>query len=212
MLKNDVIKTILDFPLVPVFYNSDISYTKKIVEACYNGGIRAFEFTNRGKDAISVFEQLASFIKNEYKDMVLGIGTVVDSQTAQKYIDLGADFIVQPGLTHEVGACCVSNNIAWIPGVLTPTEIYAALNAGADAVKIFPGSVVGSSYVKALRGPMPDVKIMVTGGVEPTDASIKEWFGAGANAVGLGSQLFKNMDDLDAFQQNLKNLFSLIKP
>ncbi|MCP9770549.1 bifunctional 4-hydroxy-2-oxoglutarate aldolase/2-dehydro-3-deoxy-phosphogluconate aldolase [Lacihabitans sp. LS3-19] len=212
MTKEDILKLIIEKPLVPVFYSPDLEHTKNIIQACYEGGIRVFEFTNRGILAKTVFAALVPYVKQNFPEMILGIGTIVDAKTAEDYIAMGADFIVQPGTTKEVGDVCVKHNIAWIPGVLTPTEIYQALAIGADAVKIFPGSVVGSAYVKALRGPMPDVKIMVTGGVEPTEASLKEWFGAGANAVGLGSQLFKDFGDIDVFKNKVKELFTYIQP
>ena len=201
---------VLQYPLVPVFYNASIELSKKVVMACYNGGIRVFEFTNRGDDAVEVFTALVPFVRENCPDMILGIGTVVDAITAKKYIALGAQFIVQPGATPEVALVCKQEQIPWVPGVMTPTEIYAALSAGAAMVKVFPGNVLGSAYIKSLRGPMPAVKIMVTGGVEPTEASIKEWFGAGANAVGLGSQLFKNTDDLEGMSQNIKELFKYL--
>ncbi len=210
MHRSAVVKTILEYPLVPVYFNASFEITKGIVEACYEGGIRAFEFTNRGEAAPEVFKELSKYVKANFKDMVLGIGTVVDAKTAENYIAMGANFIVQPGMTEEVGEVCKSHDLAWIPGVMTPAEIYKSLSLGADAVKIFPGNILGSAYVKALRGPMPNVKIMVTGGVEPTEKSIKEWFGAGANAVGLGSQLFNNMDDIASFKENLTQLFKYI--
>ena len=212
MNKEEILKLVIEKPLVPVFYSPDIEHSKTIVRACYEGGIRVFEFTNRGALAKTVFTALVPFIKEFCPGMILGIGTIVDAQTAEEYIAIGADFVVQPGTTREVGEVCVKNNIAWIPGVMTPTEIYQALALGADMVKIFPGNIVGSAYVKALRGPMPNVKIMVTGGVEPTEASIKEWFGAGANAVGLGSQLFKDFSDLEEFKNKVKSLFAFIQP
>jgi 2-dehydro-3-deoxyphosphogluconate aldolase / (4S)-4-hydroxy-2-oxoglutarate aldolase len=212
MTKDEIVSLILEKPLVPVYYNSDPEVTINIIQACYDAGIRAFEFTNRGENAIDVFAKIQPYIKVNCPGMILGIGTIVDGETAEKYIGLGADFVVQPGTTKEVGEVCKKHNIAWVPGVMTPTEIYSALALGANMVKIFPGNVVGSSYVKALRGPMPTVKIMVTGGVEPTESSLKEWFGAGANAVGLGSQLFKDMNDIEVFKNKMKGLFSFIQP
>jgi 2-dehydro-3-deoxyphosphogluconate aldolase / (4S)-4-hydroxy-2-oxoglutarate aldolase len=197
-------------PLVPVFFSPDLDYSKQIVKACYEGGIRVFEFTNRGPEAKTIFKDLAPFVKTNCPEMLLGIGTIVDANTCEQYIGMGADFVVQPGLTAEVGKVCKKHNIEWIPGVMTPTEIYAAQAQGARMVKIFPGNILGSAYVKALRGPMPDLKIMVTGGVEPTESSLKEWFGAGANAVGLGSQLFKNFDNLEVFKSKIKTLFDYI--
>jgi 2-dehydro-3-deoxyphosphogluconate aldolase / (4S)-4-hydroxy-2-oxoglutarate aldolase len=212
MTKEEIVNLILEKPLVPVYYNADAEVTQNIIKACYEAGIRAFEFTNRGDKAIEVFAKIRPFIDANCPGMILGIGTIVDAATAEKYIQLGANFVVQPGTTSEVGEACKRHNIAWVPGVMTPTEIYSALSQGAQMVKIFPGNVVGSAYVKALRGPMPNVKIMVTGGVEPTESSLKEWFGAGANAVGLGSQLFKDMDDIEIFKNKVKGLFSFIQP
>jgi 2-dehydro-3-deoxyphosphogluconate aldolase / (4S)-4-hydroxy-2-oxoglutarate aldolase len=212
MTKEDIVKLILEKPLVPVYYNADAEITKSIIKACYEAGIRAFEFTNRGENAIEVFSKIQPFVRENCQGMILGIGTIVDAATAENYIKLGADFVVQPGTTKEVGEVCMRHDIAWVPGVMTPTEIYSALAQGAGMVKIFPGNVVGSGYVKALRGPMPAVKIMVTGGVEPTESSLKEWFGAGANAVGLGSQLFKDMNDIEIFKTKVKELFSFIQP
>ena len=212
MTKEQIVELMLEKPLIPVYYNSDAATTKGIIKACYEAGIRAFEFTNRGENASEVFAQIQPYIKGNCPGMILGIGTVVDAITAEKYIKLGADFVVQPGTTKEVGDVCNKHNIAWIPGVMTPTEIYGALSLGAAMIKIFPGNVMGSAYVKALRGPMPNVKIMVTGGVEPTESSIKEWFGAGANAVGLGSQLFKEMTDIEIFKTKVKGLFTFIQP
>lgn len=201
------INKLLSNPLVPVFYHADVAFAKNVVKACYDGGVRIFEFTNRGENAPEVFKELVAFVKAECPGMILGIGTIMNADSAQEYIDLGADFVVQPCTVKEVGDVCIKNNISWIPGVLSPTEINQALVWGAASVKIFPGNVVGSSYVKALRGPMPNVKIMVTGGVEPTHESISEWLSAGANAVGLGSQLFKNADEPEKITLTLSNLY-----
>lgn len=196
-------------PLVPVFFDKSIDKSIAILQASYDAGIRVFEFTNRGAEAPEVYAALSRYKNENCKDLKLGIGTIVDAKTAHKYIEIGVDFIVQPGLTEEVAEVCQKNNIMWIPGVLTPTEIYKAQYLGAEMVKIFPASVMGSAYIKALRGPMPNLKIMVTGGVEPTEASLNEWFGAGANVLGLGSQLFKNVDDINVFQKNIQDLISI---
>lgn len=176
--------------ILPLFYHADIEIAKEVINASYRGGARAFEFTNRGENAYHVFTELLSYIKESLPGLSLGIGTIYDAETAQKYIDAGTDFIVTPCLNPEVGQACLKAGIPWIPGVSTLTEIYNAQQAGAEVVKLFPGEVVGSAFVKAIRGPMPKVKIMVTGGVQPTRESINEWFGAGAYAVGLGSNLF----------------------
>ncbi|MCE6990564.1 bifunctional 4-hydroxy-2-oxoglutarate aldolase/2-dehydro-3-deoxy-phosphogluconate aldolase [Dyadobacter sp. CY323] len=176
--------------IVPLFYHADIEIAKEVINASYRGGARAFEFTNRGENAYPVFVELLAYVKESLPGLSLGIGTIYDVETAHKFITAGTDFIVTPCLNPAVGQACVAANIPWIPGVSTLTEIYNAQQAGAEVVKLFPGEVVGSAFVRAIRGPMPKVKIMVTGGVQPTVESISEWFGAGAYAVGLGSNLF----------------------
>ncbi len=164
--------------------------TCQIIKACYDGGIRAFEFTNRGENAKEVFKVLRGYISTNYPEMALGIGTVFNALQAEEFIALGADFVVQPVTSMDVAEVCKAQNIAWMPGAMTVSEVYNATQLGAEIVKIFPGNVVGSGFVKALKGPLPRVKVMVTGGVEPTPESLKEWFGAGVTAVGIGSQLF----------------------
>jgi 2-dehydro-3-deoxyphosphogluconate aldolase/(4S)-4-hydroxy-2-oxoglutarate aldolase len=161
-----------------------------IIKACYDGGIRVFEFTNRGAEAPAIFAKLIDYCEKECPDLVLGIGTIYDAKQANEFIAMGADFMLQPFTTPEVGEVCAKYDIPWMPGTMTLTEIRNAEILGAKYVKIFPGNVVGPGFVKAIKGPMPKTKIMVTGGVEPNKESLSSWFGAGAAAVGMGSQLF----------------------
>jgi 2-dehydro-3-deoxyphosphogluconate aldolase / (4S)-4-hydroxy-2-oxoglutarate aldolase len=206
MDREDTIKYILKNPLVPVFSNDNANIAIEILQASYDAGLRVFEFTNRGLLAFEVFEKLSKYKNKHCKDMLLGAGTINTSQIADMYIDAGAEFIVQPGIIAEVGITCDEQSITWIPGVMTPTEIYMAEELGAEMVKIFPANIMGSAYIKALRGPMPSIKIMVTGGIEATEASLHEWFGAGANVLGMGSQLFSTLSDLTVFKSNIQNL------
>ena len=187
----EVIARTLAAPLVPVFYHADAAYAQAVARACYAGGVRVFEFTNRGAQALEVFQELAKLTTTDCPDLVLGIGTIYTAADAERFIAAGAAFVVQPVTTAEVAAACQRHDVAWLPGAMTPNEIYAATQLGAQVVKIFPGNLVGPHYIRALRGPMPHVRLMVTGGVEPTEASLREWFGAGVNVVGIGSQLFK---------------------
>lgn len=122
--------------------------------------------------------------------MVLGIGTIYNAADAERFIAAGAQFVVQPVTTTDVTAACQQRDVAWVPGAQTITEIFRATQLGAQLAKIFPGNVVGPDFIRAVRGPMPDVPLMVTDGIEPTEASLREWFDAGVNAVGIGSQLF----------------------
>ena len=203
--------SLLRYPVVPVFYHADAAYTQRILQACYTGGIRVFEFVNRGEKALSVFTELQDFVARQCPDMILGIGTIYKAAEAEQFIAAGAEFVVQPLATAEVAEVCRAHDIPWLPGAMTPTEIYNASELGAAVVKIFPGNLVGPDDVKALRGPMPHTKLMVTGGVEPTEASLSAWFGAGVNAVGMGSQLFKNADDTDALAASIGRLMQVVE-
>ncbi|GAB3315145.1 bifunctional 4-hydroxy-2-oxoglutarate aldolase/2-dehydro-3-deoxy-phosphogluconate aldolase [Hymenobacter humi] len=207
----DTLATLLRYPVVPVFYHADAAYAQRMLQACYAGGIRVFEFTNRGGNALEVFTQLQAYAQENCPDMVLGIGTLFTAEQAEQFIAAGAAFVVQPCATAEVAEVCRAHNIPWLPGALTPTEIYQASQMGAAVVKIFPGNVVGPDYVKALRGPIPHIKLMVTGGVEPTRESVSAWFGAGVSAVGMGSQLFKNADDTDALSASISELMQFVE-
>ena len=178
-------------PIVPVFFHPNPAYAQNILGACYTGGIRVFEFTNRGTAAFEVFKVLKKFASTHCPGLRLGIGTIYNAADATRFLEAGADFLVQPITTAAVGAICKACDKPWIPGAMTLNEIWAAWQLGATAVKVFPGNVLGPEYIRALRGPMPDVPLMVTGGVEPTPESVRNWLDAGVQAVGIGSQLFK---------------------
>lgn len=206
----EAFETVMRYPVVPVFYHADAAYATRILQACYAGGLRVFEFTNRGEKAFDVFGELVAYVRSNCPDMLLGIGTIYAAEDAERFIAAGADFVVQPCLTVEVAEVCHKHNIPWLPGTMTISEVYQATKMGAAVVKIFPGNVVGPGFIKSLRGPMPNVPIMVTGGVEPTNESLKEWFQAGVNVVGMGSQLFKNADDTEALSQQIANLLEFV--
>ena len=177
--------------IIPVFYNPNAELCKKVVKACYDGGIRVFEFTNRGDFATLVFAELNKWTLENCREMIMGVGSVADEGTAAMYIALGANFIVSPLIDEGTARVCNKRKIAWSPGCGSVTEIGRAHELGAEVVKIFPGSQVGGpGFVKAVLGPMPWTSIMPTGGVSPTDENLKEWFEAGVTCVGMGSQLF----------------------
>ena len=186
-----VYQTIEETGIVPVFYHADAEVAKKVVKACYDGGIRAFEFTNRGDFAHEVFAELVKWADKEGPEMILGIGSIVDAPTAALYIQLGANFVVGPLLNPDIFKVCNRRQIAYSPGCATTSEIGLAQELGAEIVKVFPGGNVGGpSFVKNIKGPMPWSRIMVTGGVEPTEENLTAWFKAGVTAVGMGSNLF----------------------
>ena len=187
----EVYNAILETGIVPVFYNPDVEIAKQVISACYEGGIRVFEFTNRGDFAHEVFAELSKWSKDACPEMILGIGSIVDAPTASLYLQLGANFVVGPLLNPDVFKVCNRRQVAYSPGCATTTEIGMAQELGAEIVKIFPGGDVGGpSFVKNIKGPMPWSKIMVTGGVAPTEENLTKWFEAGVDAVGIGSNLF----------------------
>jgi 2-dehydro-3-deoxyphosphogluconate aldolase/(4S)-4-hydroxy-2-oxoglutarate aldolase len=179
--------------MIPVFYHKDVEVCKKVLEACCKGGIRLFEFTNRGDYAHSVFKELNIFAEKELPEMILGTGSVLDAATATIYIQLGSNFIVSPLLDEGTAVACNRRKILWSPGCGSVSEISRAEARGAEIVKIFPGAQVGGpKFVAAVKGPMPWTQIMPTGGVEPTEANLTEWFKAGVICCGMGSQLIKS--------------------
>ena len=189
--KIDTINIIRSTGIVPVFYNADVELTKKVVKACYDGGIRAFEFTNRGDGAHKVFEQLMAFVRAECPEMALGAGTILDAPTAGLYIQMGADFLVSPCCVDEVITIANRRGVPYSPGCGTVTEIVHALERGCDLVKVFPaGTVGGPAFVKNVLAPLPWSMIMCTGAVEPTEDNLKAWAKSGVTAVGMGSKLF----------------------
>ena len=190
-LRADVHQAMYDTGIVPVFYHSDLETAKQVLKACYDGGIRVFEFTNRGDFAHEVFGELNKWAAVECPEMILGIGSIVDASTAAVYLQLGANFVVSPLLNPEIFKVCNRRQVPYSPGCGSVTEIGYAQELGAEIVKVFPGgSVGGPSFVKNVMGPMPWSRIMVTGGVEPTEENLSEWFKAGVSCVGMGSNLF----------------------
>ena len=188
--KLQVLLAMKETGIVPVFYNSDVEVSKKVLKACYDGGIRLFEFTNRGDFAHEVFAGLVKYANAELPGMIMGAGSVVDPGTAALFIQLGANFIVGPVFNPAVVPVCNRRLIPYCPGCGSVSEVSTAQEAGCDVCKVFPGDVLGPAFVKDLRGPMPWSQVMVTGGVKPEKANLEGWFKAGVTCVGMGSNLF----------------------
>ena len=202
--------------IVPVFYNPDVEVCKQVLKACYDGGLRTFEFTNRGDYAHEVFSELNKYAKAELNGMMMGVGSVLDAGTSSLYLQLGADFIVSPVVNAEMAKACNRRKVAWMPGCGSVTEISFAEELGAEVVKIFPGAQVGGpAFVKGVKGPLPWASIMPTGGVSPTEENLKTWFDAGVHCVGIGSKLFvKDVSgnyDLDGVTSTIKNALDIVK-
>jgi len=188
--KIQVITAMKETGMVPVFYHSDIEVAKNVVKACYDGGVRVFEFTNRADFAQDVFAGLVKYVAKECPEMIMGIGSIVDAPTAALYIQLGANFIVGPLFNPEVAKVANRRLIPYSPGCGSVTEVGFAQEMGCDVCKVFPGDVLGTGFIKGLKAPMPWSNLMVTGGVKPEEANLKGWFDAGVTCVGMGSNLF----------------------
>lgn len=176
--------------VIPVFYHPDPEVCAAVIRACARGGAPMVEFTNRGDFALDLFRDLARAFAASDPEIVLGIGSIVDAPTAALFLAAGARFVVGPTLNPEVARLCNRRLVAYAPGCGSATEISEAQALGCEIVKMFPGSSVGGpEFVKAVLAPMPWTKIMPTSGVGLDRESLAQWFGAGAVAVGAGSQL-----------------------
>jgi 2-dehydro-3-deoxyphosphogluconate aldolase/(4S)-4-hydroxy-2-oxoglutarate aldolase len=177
--------------MVPVYSDRNIETARRVASACYEGGVRVFEFTNRGDGAQEVFGELMKHVGAECPDMILGIGSLVDAGTASLYLQMGANFVVGPLFNPDIARVCNRRLTPYIPGCGSASEIGFAQEAGCDICKIFPAdSVGGPAFVKNIKAPMPWTMIMATGAVEPTVESLSAWFRAGVTCVGMGSMLF----------------------
>ena len=189
--KLQVLNTISQNGIVPVFYHQDAATCKKILKAVYDGGVRIFEFTNRGKSALANFRDLVA-LKNSLTALYLGVGTIRNRDQANEFREAGADFLVSPFFDSGVSEFAVHQGILYIPGCMTPTEIERASVAGCKLIKLFPGNVLGPGFVSAVRPLFPGLLFMPTGGVESNEKNLTEWFDAGVCAVGIGSNLISS--------------------
>lgn len=180
--------------LVPLFYHDDVEVSKKVLKACYDGGARLLEFTSRGDFAYEIFAELNKYALSALPGMVLGVGSITDAAAASLYMQLGANFIVTPVFREDIAIVCNRRKVLWSPGCATLTEIARAEELGCEIVKLFPGDAYSPSYVKAIKGPCPWTSIMPTGGVAPTEESLKSWFDVGVTCVGIGSKLIAKND------------------
>lgn len=185
-----VLSAMIDQGVIPVFYHPDPAVCVKAIQACANGGAKCIEFTNRGDFAADVFLEVTRHFAKADPSVVMGVGSIVDAPTAGLYLAHGANFVVGPVLNAEVARICNRRMVAYSPGCGTASEISQAQELGCEIVKVFPGgSVGGPDFVKAILGPMPWTKVMPTGGVDVTEASLRPWFEAGIVACGMGSNL-----------------------
>src|ERR1700722_1814791 len=185
----EILQEITTQGLLPLYFHPSEEVSVHVLKALYDAGIRAVEYTNRGKEALKNFEKLRQLCDDELKGMFLGVGTIKDAERAGRFMDAGADFMVSPGLAEDVFDAAYSNKILWIPGCMTATEMIKAEQFGITLIKLFPGNMLGPSYIGALKDVFPDLLFMPTGGVELEKENLRAWFNAGVSAVGMGSKL-----------------------
>lgn len=212
--KIEVLETMRTTKVVPVFNHSNFEVAKEVLNACYKGGICLFEFTNRSDFAHEVFRDLMIYSREHCPQMILGAGSIVDAGTASLYIQMGAAFIVGPLFNPDVAKVCNRRLVPYIPGCSSATEIGFAQELGCDICKVFPaGCVGGPAFIKSIMEPMPWSMLMVTGGIDTDQASLREWFKAGVTCVGIGLKLFpkeviasKNWESITTICKQVVNL------
>lgn len=178
-----VVEKILHNKIVAVIRENNKEEALNIIEGAIEGGIKIIEVTYTNKDASEIIKNLVG----KYKDVVIGAGSVLNIETCREAVKAGSEFIVGPNFDSDINYFCIENKVDYIPGCFTPTEIVNALNSGVKIIKLFPGETLGPSYIKAIKAPVRDVKIMVTGGVNLDN--LKQWLINGADSVGIGSIL-----------------------
>lgn len=187
--KEELKELIIMQGVLPLYFYPDIEVSINVLKSLYEAGIRVVEYTNRGEAALKNFNDLQKVCNKEMTDMHLGAGTIKREADAENFVRAGADFIVCPGLVENVIKRADAENILCIPGCMTPTEIIRAETLGVKMIKLFPGSQIGPSFVKAIIPIFPDILFIPTGGVNVTEYNLSMWFNAGACAVGIGSKL-----------------------
>ncbi|MBI2284860.1 MAG: bifunctional 4-hydroxy-2-oxoglutarate aldolase/2-dehydro-3-deoxy-phosphogluconate aldolase [Bacteroidetes bacterium] len=187
--KETILSLIPQQGILPLYFYKDTTVSIEVLKALYSAGIRAVEYTNRGEAALQNFKEMRKVCDSELKGMYLGIGTIKNGEMAQTFIDAGTDYIICPGLIESVAAVADKNNMLWVPGCMTPTEIIQAETLGAKMIKLFPGNILGPGFMSAIKELFPGLSFMPTGGVELDKDNISGWFKAGVCAVGMGSKL-----------------------
>jgi 2-dehydro-3-deoxyphosphogluconate aldolase/(4S)-4-hydroxy-2-oxoglutarate aldolase len=210
-----VLAAMMQQSVIPVFYHPDVELCVNVIQACANAGAKCVEFTNRGDFAAHVFYDVTRHFAKADPSVIMGVGSIVDAPTAGLFIANGAKFVVGPLLNADVAKVCNRRGIPYSPGCGSATEIGDAQELGVEIVKVFPGSSVGGpDFVKSVMGPMPWTRIMPTGGVEPTEESLRKWFGAGIVACGIGSNMITkpllDAKDFKGIENNVRQTLELV--
>jgi len=213
--KSELLQLIPQQGILPLYFYKDTEVSIQVLKALFNAGIRTVEYTNRGEAALKNFKEMRRVCDTELKGMYLGVGTIKDSASAQAFIDAGADYLISPGLVEDAIKVADKNGIFWVPGCMTPTEIIRAEQLGAKMVKLFPGNILGPSFLSAVKELFPNLLFMPTGGVDLDKENISGWFKAGVCAVGMGSKLISKQlleqKDYAKIEELTKEAISIIK-
>ncbi|WP_353135266.1 bifunctional 4-hydroxy-2-oxoglutarate aldolase/2-dehydro-3-deoxy-phosphogluconate aldolase [Pseudopedobacter sp.] len=212
--KEGILDIIIEQGMLPLFYHEDKNLSLDVIKTLYDAGVRTLEYTNRGPAALENFK----FLKENTKSLegfYLGIGTIKTAKEAQDFVDAGADYIVAPTVNEEVANVANSNNLLWVPGCMTPTEISKAQTLGALLIKLFPANILGPGFMGAIKELFAGQKFIPTGGVEIEENNLKTWFKSGVCAVGMGSKMITkeilDNGDLATLKANAVKALTLIK-
>jgi 2-dehydro-3-deoxyphosphogluconate aldolase/(4S)-4-hydroxy-2-oxoglutarate aldolase len=187
--RQDMLFATVEAGVLPLFFTPDADRALRITAALREGGARVIEFTDRGPGAWAAFTTLALEAARHDPEAIVGAGSIRDPEAADRFMASGARFIVGPSFSADVARLCNRRRIPYLPGCATPTEIVTAEESGVELVKLFPGDSLGPAFLRAIRGPLPETQVVVTGGVLATEESVREWIGAGAACLGFGSAL-----------------------
>ena len=215
MNSNHIQEAIINQGMLPLYFHADTDTSVGVMHALYRSGIRALEYTNRGAEALDNFMAMRREANAHMPGMLLGIGTIKTSTEAEQFVAAGADFLISPIVEPSIAVIARNADRPWIPGCMTPTEIQTAASNGATLVKLFPGNLLGPSFVSSIKELFPGMMFMPTGGVEVTEINLKGWFNAGVVAVGMGSKLITkeilSAKDFSALEQSVAQAISLVK-
>lgn len=213
--KTEILNLISSQGMLPLFFYEDTEVTLNVLRSLYKAGVKTVEYTNRGEAALNNFKEMRKLCDGELKGMYLGVGTIKNGEAAQAFIDAGADYIISPGLVEDVAAIADKNEMLWVPGCMTPTEVIKAEQLGAKLVKLFPGNILGPAFLSAIKELFPELLFMPTGGVDLDKENIAGWFKAGVCAVGMGSKLISKQlleaKDYEQIEALTQQAFSIIK-
>lgn len=202
----NIIQKIKEQKIIPLFYNESFEISKSTIKVLYDGGIRIIEYTNRGDQALENFTRLKEISSTEFPGLLLGIGTVKNTEEMDDYANAKADFIITPVISKKIIKHSIKKDVLLIPGCFTPSDVNLAFQSELNLVKIFPADSLGKNYIKSIQPVFPGMNFMPTGGVNADVEDINEWLKGGAIAVGLGSSLVKSDLTEEQLTEKVKNL------